>query len=289
MYSLAQTECVKWCNGGSRSPQSPGGPRSGFCYRAKWWGQGKRILFVARFVGRGGPTLCGAVRRGSDALRRCAEGVRCMDQSNVVLCEALLSRNAAVVMQSSPPSETQFLVPIPAPQVNPAPSRCVMSGPSNPQCRPPPHHPRWSGPPHLLLCPSVSPVPPSGASSRKKGQPPALEATVQSVPALESPSRSPDPEPETCPVTSSPPSHLEGSPTATFQSSAGVSCEKVLPLHMARGPSQGCIRMEGTLEAAPAAVRQAVGRGCRSGWRRLLSVTNAIEVGTWHQGDGGWA
>ena len=37
-----------------------------------------------------------------------------------------------------------------------------------------------------------------------------------------------------------------------------------------------CVRREGTSEAAPAAVRQAVGGGCRSGWGRLLSVANAI-------------
>ena len=46
---------------------------------------------------------------------------------------------------------------------------------------------------------------------------------------------------------------------------------------------------EGTSEAAPVAVRQAVGGGCRSGWGRLLSVTNAIEAGTWRQGGSGWA
>ena len=48
-----------------------------------------------------------------------------------------------------------------------------------------------------------------------------------------------------------------------------------------RHPSQGCIRREWTSEAAPEAVRQAVGGGCRSGWGRLLSVTIAIEPGTW--------
>ena len=42
-------------------------------------------------------------------------------------------------------------------------------------------------------------------------------------------------------------------------------------------------------EAAPEAVRQAVGGVCQSAWGRLLSVTNAIEAGTWHQGDSGWA
>ena len=48
---------------------------------------------------------------------------------------------------------------------------------------------------------------------------------------------------------------------------------------------QGCIRREGTSEAAPEAVRRAVGGGCRSGWGRLLSVTNPIEAGTCRQGD----
>ena len=47
----------------------------------------------------------------------------------------------------------------------------------------------------------------------------------------------------------------------------------------------GCVRREGTSEAAPEAVGQAVGGGCQSGWGRLLSVTNAIETGTWRQGD----
>ena len=46
---------------------------------------------------------------------------------------------------------------------------------------------------------------------------------------------------------------------------------------------QGCIRREGTSEAAPEAVGQAVGGGCQSGWGRLLSVTNAIEAGTCHE------
>ena len=31
------------------------------------------------------------------------------------------------------------------------------------------------------------------------------------------------------------------------------------------------------------------GGGCRSGWGRLLSVTNAIEAATWRQGDRDWA
>ena len=61
-----------------------------------------------------------------------------------------------------------------------------------------------------------------------------------------------------------------------------------------RGPfrvrgGQGYNRREGTSEAAPEAVRQATGEGCRSGWGRLLSVTNSIEAGTWRQGDSGWA
>ena len=52
---------------------------------------------------------------------------------------------------------------------------------------------------------------------------------------------------------------------------------------------RGCIRREGTSEAARGAGRQAVVGGCQSGWRRLLSVTNAIEAGAWRQGDSGWA
>ena len=58
-------------------------------------------------------------------------------------------------------------------------------------------------------------------------------------------------------------------------------------VHWVTAPPQGCIRREGTPEAE--AVRQAVGGGCQSGWRRLLSVTNATEAGTWRQGDSGWA
>ena len=61
-----------------------------------------------------------------------------------------------------------------------------------------------------------------------------------------------------------------------------------------RGPAppvlgQGCIRRERASEAAPGAGLQAVGGGCRSGWGRLLSVTNAIEAGICRQGDSGWA
>ena len=48
---------------------------------------------------------------------------------------------------------------------------------------------------------------------------------------------------------------------------------------------QGCIRREGTPEAAREAVGQAVGGGCRSGWGPLLLVTNAIEAGTCRQGE----
>ena len=56
-----------------------------------------------------------------------------------------------------------------------------------------------------------------------------------------------------------------------------------------QGAGPGCIGREGTSEAAPEAVRQAVGGGCQSGWGRLLSVTNAIEAGTCCQGGSGWA
>ena len=52
--------------------------------------------------------------------------------------------------------------------------------------------------------------------------------------------------------------------------------------------AQGCIRREGTSEAAPEAVTQAVGGGCQSGWGRLSSFRNAIQAGIWRQGDSGW-
>ena len=57
------------------------------------------------------------------------------------------------------------------------------------------------------------------------------------------------------------------------------------------GSSPRMLGRKGTSEAAPAAaaVRQAVGGGCQSGWGRLLSVTTAIEAGTCRQGDSGWA
>ena len=54
------------------------------------------------------------------------------------------------------------------------------------------------------------------------------------------------------------------------------------------GWKQGCIRREGTSQAAPQAVRQAVGGGCQSCSGRLMSVTNTIEAGTWRSGDSGW-
>ena len=55
------------------------------------------------------------------------------------------------------------------------------------------------------------------------------------------------------------------------------------------GHGRDALEGKGPREAAPASVRQAVGGGCQSGWGRLLSVTNAIEAGTWRQGDSGWA
>ena len=63
---------------------------------------------------------------------------------------------------------------------------------------------------------------------------------------------------------------------------SSVNSGRAMPL------PQGCIRREGTSKAAPAAVRQAVGGGCQSGWGRLLSVTNAMS-GTCRQGDSNWA
>ena len=52
---------------------------------------------------------------------------------------------------------------------------------------------------------------------------------------------------------------------------------------------EGGMRREGTSEAALEAVRKAVGGGCHSGSEQLLSATNAIEAGTWCQGDSNWA
>ena len=51
----------------------------------------------------------------------------------------------------------------------------------------------------------------------------------------------------------------------------------------------GCIRRAGTSEEAPGVIRQAVGEGCESGSGRLLSVANAVEVGTWRRRNSGWA
>ena len=45
---------------------------------------------------------------------------------------------------------------------------------------------------------------------------------------------------------------------------------------------------KGASEAAPEAVRQAVGRGCQSGCGRLLSVTNATGAGACRHGGSGW-
>ena len=59
--------------------------------------------------------------------------------------------------------------------------------------------------------------------------------------------------------------------------------------HAAAPPAPGMLGRAGAREEVPKAVRQAVGGGCQSGWRRLLAVTNAIEVGTCCQGDSGWA
>ena len=55
------------------------------------------------------------------------------------------------------------------------------------------------------------------------------------------------------------------------------------------GGGEGFIRREAASDAAPGAVRQAVGGGCQSGRGRLLLVTNAIEAGTCRQGGSGWA
>ena len=64
-----------------------------------------------------------------------------------------------------------------------------------------------------------------------------------------------------------------------------------LPRHLTslRTRPSGQGRMGRGLQAAPEAVGPAVGGGCQSGWGRLLSVTNAVEAGTWRPGDSGWA
>ena len=68
----------------------------------------------------------------------------------------------------------------------------------------------------------------------------------------------------------------------------GWLCRRLGPWgHPPSPPPQGCIRGEGATEAAPEAVRQAVGGGCRIGWWRLLSVNNAM-AGTRRQRDSGW-
>ena len=64
--------------------------------------------------------------------------------------------------------------------------------------------------------------------------------------------------------------HSQHTLAGTFRHVEGVQ--------MAHGGGQGCIRREGASEAAPEAVRQAVGGGGQSGWGRLLAVTNAIEA-----------
>ena len=79
-----------------------------------------------------------------------------------------------------------------------------------------------------------------------------------------------------------PPSRCFGPPFLFFHRWRVASTE-TLRLHTA------FLLREGTSEAAPEALGQAVGGGCESVWGRLLSVTNAIEAGTWRQGDSGWA
>ena len=69
----------------------------------------------------------------------------------------------------------------------------------------------------------------------------------------------------------------------------GVSGPCCWPSSKATQRAQGCIGREGTSEASPEAVRQAVEEGCQSGWGPLLSVTNAIEAGTRCQGGSGWS
>ena len=58
---------------------------------------------------------------------------------------------------------------------------------------------------------------------------------------------------------------------------------RVQPCSMRGSPPpspQGCKRREGASEAAPAAVKEAVGGGCQSGSGRLLSGTSAVNAGS---------
>ena len=54
-------------------------------------------------------------------------------------------------------------------------------------------------------------------------------------------------------------------------------------------PGRGAYDVAQDRPHPPKAGRQVVGGVCRSGWGRLLWVTNAIEPGTCCQGDSGWA
>ena len=75
-----------------------------------------------------------------------------------------------------------------------------------------------------------------------------------------------------------------------LRSNAAEACSG--PEHQQMPPPpparHGCLGREGASEAAPEAVRQAVGGGRQSGWGRFLSVTNAIEAGTWRPSGGQW-
>ena len=83
--------------------------------------------------------------------------------------------------------------------------------------------------------------------------------------------------------------------SSAFAPEHGIACVPVifwdwgLACAMGAGGGQGCMRREGASKEAPGVIRQAVAGGCQSGWGRLLSVTNAVEAGTWRQGDSGWA
>ena len=77
---------------------------------------------------------------------------------------------------------------------------------------------------------------------------------------------------------------LRGGPAQSLPTLSLPSLVQTQP-PLAPGP-RDAIGREGVPEAAPEAVGQAVGGGCRSGWGQLLSVTNAVEAGTWREGWG---
>ena len=68
-------------------------------------------------------------------------------------------------------------------------------------------------------------------------------------------------------------------------------CKKVARVYAPPPPSlpRDAFEGKGPHRRPQKVARQAFRGGCPSGWGPLLSVTDAIEAGTWRQGDSGWA